>query len=145
MKNQIRLDKNQLAAVKHSKGPLLIIAGAGTGKTTVITQRINSLIVKKNVSPSSILALTFTEKAAFEMQERLDVLLPYGYVNLWIHTFHSFCDRILRAEAHTIGLDPNYKLISESESILLLQQNIFDLGKRIQIGMTYIYGIGKSL
>ena len=131
MKNQIRLDKNQLAAVKHSKGPLLIIAGAGTGKTTVITQRINSLIVKKNVSPSSILALTFTEKAAFEMQERLDVLLPYGYVNLWIHTFHSFCDRILRTEAHTIGLDPNYKLISESESILLLQQNIFDLGLKI--------------
>jgi DNA helicase-2/ATP-dependent DNA helicase PcrA len=131
MKGRIRLDKNQLIAVKHDKGPLLIIAGAGTGKTTVITERINNLIVEKNIPPSSLLALTFTEKAAFEMQERVDILLPYGYANLWIHTFHSFCDRILRDEAHTIGLDPNYKLISESESVLLLQQNIFDLGLKL--------------
>jgi len=122
-----KLDKNQLKAIKHGVGPLLIIAGAGTGKTTVITQRIKHLILEKNVLPSQILALTFTEKAAFEMQERVDVLLPYGYINLWINTFHGFCDRILRDEAHAIGLDPNYKLISESESILFLRQHIFDL------------------
>lgn len=126
-----RLDKNQLKAIRHNQGPLLIIAGAGTGKTTVITQRIKYLIFKKNVLPSQILALTFTEKAAFEMQERVDVLLPYGYVNLWINTFHSFCDRVLRDEAHNIGLDPNYKLISESESVLFLRQHIFDLGLKI--------------
>ncbi len=131
MKSELKLDKYQLEAVKHDKGPLLIIAGAGTGKTTVITEKINYLIVKKNIPPSNILALTFTEKAAFEMQERLDILLPFGYTNLWIHTFHSFCDRILRNEAHAIGLDPNYKLISESESILLLQQNIFNLGLKL--------------
>ncbi len=121
------LNKEQLAAVRHGNGPLLIIAGAGTGKTTVVTQRINYLIVEK-IPPPNVLALTFTEKAAYEMQERVDMLLPYGYTNLWIHTFHSFCDRILRDETHSIGLDPNYKLISESESVLLMRQNIFDLG-----------------
>ncbi len=126
-----KLNPKQLEAVKHDKGPLLIIAGAGTGKTTVITERIKYLIVDKNYSPSSVLALTFTDKAAYEMQERIDVLLPYGYTNLWINTFHSFCDRILRDEAHTIGLDPNYKLISESESVLLMRKNIFDLGLKI--------------
>jgi DNA helicase-2/ATP-dependent DNA helicase PcrA len=123
----IRLDKNQIKAIKHGMGPLLIIAGAGTGKTTVITQRIKHLILDKNIPPYQILALTFTEKAAFEMQERVDVLLPYGYVNLWINTFHSFCDRILRDDAHTIGLDPNYKLISQAESVLFLRENIFNL------------------
>ena len=131
MKQDVNLDKNQLKAVKFGSGPLLIIAGAGTGKTTVITQRINHLIVNKDVLSDEILALTFTEKAANQMQERVDILLPYGYTNLWIHTFHSFCDRILRSDAHSIGLDPNYKLISESESILLLRQNIFNLGFNI--------------
>lgn len=117
----------QEQAINHGKGPLLIIAGAGTGKTTVVTQRIKHLIVDKKIEPNRVLALTFTEKAAYEMQERIDVLLPYGYADLWINTFHSFCDRILRNEAHNIGLDPNYRLISESEAVLLLRQNIFDL------------------
>ncbi len=125
------LNKEQKAAVTYGRGPLLIIAGAGTGKTTVVTERIKHLIIDKNVPASSILALTFTEKAAFELQERIDILLPYGYTNLWIHTFHSFCDRILRDDAHTIGLDSNYKLISESEAVLLLRQNIFYLGLKI--------------
>ncbi|HYM65540.1 MAG TPA: UvrD-helicase domain-containing protein [Candidatus Sulfotelmatobacter sp.] len=131
MKTSLKLDKFQKLAINHAKGPLLIIAGAGTGKTTVITERIRNLIIKKRVNPSKILALTFTDKASFEMQERVDVLLPYGYTNLWIQTFHSFCERILRDEAHNIGLDPNYKLISEAESVLLLRQNIFDLGLNI--------------
>ena len=123
-----KLEKEQLEAIKHGEGPLLVIAGAGTGKTTVITERIKYLALEKNIPLSSILALTFTEKAAFEMQERVDVLLPYGYTNLWIHTFHSFCDRILRDEAHAIGLDPNYKLLSESEAVLLVRKNIFEMG-----------------
>src|SRR4030042_1845057 len=113
MSDEKILNKKQAEAITHGNGPLLIIAGAGTGKTTVITERLRHLIVDKNYPPSSILALTFTDKAAYEMQKRIDVLLPYGYTNLWIHTFHSFCDRILRDEAHDIGLDPNYKLISE--------------------------------
>ena len=121
-------NKEQLSAVQHGKGPLLIIAGAGTGKTTVITERIKYLILEKNIEPQSIVALTFTEKAAAEMQERVDIALPYGYSQLWISTFHSFCENILRDEAHRIGLDPNFKLLSESESVLLLRQNIFELG-----------------
>src|SRR3990167_11301483 len=100
------LNSEQISAIKHGRGPLLIIAGAGTGKTTVITERIKYLILDKKILPQNMLALTFTEKAAYEMQERVDVLLPYGYTSLWIHTFHSFCDRILRDEAHAIGLDP---------------------------------------
>ncbi len=131
MSNSHALNPQQLNAITYGKGPLLIIAGAGTGKTTVITERIKFLLVDQNIEPSSVLALTFTDKAAYEMQERLDILLPYGYTNLWIHTFHSFCDRILRDEAHSIGLDTGYKLISQSESLLLLKKNVFDLGLKI--------------
>ncbi len=125
MKNKIKLDKQQLQAVIHGNGPLLIIAGAGTGKTTVITERIKHLIINENVHPSEILALTFTEKAAAEMEERVDLAMPYGYNQMWISTFHAFCDRILRQEAIHIGLNPGYKLLSEAESTLLLKQNIF--------------------
>ena len=115
------LNPQQKKAIEYKNGPLLIIAGAGTGKTTVVTERIKHLIVDRDIAPQNILALTFTEKAAFEMQERVDMLLPYGYTNLWIETFHSFADRILRDESHTIGLDPGYKLISESEAILFIR------------------------
>lgn len=131
MKIRKNLDANQTKAVNFGKGPLLIIAGAGTGKTTVITERIKHLIIDEKVPSSDILALTFTEKAAFEMQERIDVLLPYGFTNLWIHTFHSFCDKILRDEGYAIGLDPNYKLITEAESIFLLKRHLFDLSLSI--------------
>jgi len=93
------LNQDQVSAITYGNGPLLIIAGAGTGKTTVITQRIKHLIIDKKIPTSQILALTFTDKAAYEMQERVDILLPYGYTDLWIHTFHSFCDRILKTEA----------------------------------------------
>ncbi len=128
MTDKKNLNSQQAEAIKHLDGPLLIIAGAGTGKTTVITERIKYLILKKNTLPSQILALTFTDKAAKEMEERVDISMPYGYTQMWISTFHAFCDRILRDEAHTIGLDPSYQLISESESILLLRKNIFNIG-----------------
>lgn len=119
------LNEQQLAAVEHGDGPLLIIAGAGTGKTTVITERVKHLILKKDVHPSNILALTFTEKASREMEERIDITMPYGYTQMWVATFHAFCDRILRNEAIHIGLNPNYKLMSESETILFLRQHLF--------------------
>ena len=122
------LNAQQKKAVEYGTGPLLIIAGAGTGKTTVITERIKYLILKKNIIPKNILALTFTEKAASEMQERVDVALPYGYADMWIHTFHAFCDRILKENAHYLGLDLGYKLLSQSESLYFLQTHIFDLG-----------------
>jgi len=81
------LNPEQSAAVKHADGPLMIVAGAGTGKTTVITRRIGWLIEQGLAKPDEILALTFTDKAAGEMEERVDKLLPYGYVDLWIFTF----------------------------------------------------------
>ena len=125
--SNLKLNNEQIDAVKFGKGPLLIIAGAGTGKTTVVTERIKYLILGKHAKPSEILALTFTEKAAREMEERVDIGLPYGYTQMWIMTFHSFCDRILRREALHIGLDPRYKLITEAESIQLLRKNLFKL------------------
>jgi DNA helicase-2/ATP-dependent DNA helicase PcrA len=98
-----QLNAEQLKAVEHGKGPLMIIAGAGTGKTTVITERVKYLIAKEFAKPQEILALTFTEKAAREMEERVDKAMPYGVTQMWISTFHSFCDRILRSEAIHIG------------------------------------------
>ena len=121
-----RLNKEQLEAVKHKKGPLLIIAGAGTGKTTVISERIKYLIKKELAKPSEILALTFTGKAAREMEERVDIAMPYGYTQMWISTFHSFCDRLLRDEALHIGLDPKYKLMAQAEIIQFIRSHLFD-------------------
>ncbi len=127
MKDSLRLNPEQRQAVRHGDGPLLIIAGAGTGKTTVITQRITHLILEKQVLPSEILALTFTEKAAREMEERVDIALPYGYTQLWISTFHAFCDRILRDEVVHIGLNPGFRLMTEAEAMLFLRKNLFQL------------------
>ena len=94
-----KLNEEQKEAVLHNKGPLLIVAGAGTGKTTVITQRIVNLVDKGLAKPDEILAVTFTEKAAFEMEERVDKLLDFGYMDLWISTFHAFCEKVLRENA----------------------------------------------
>jgi len=121
------LNSEQRTAVTHGDGPLLIIAGAGTGKTTVVTKRIEHLILERGIDPNNILALTFTEKAASEMETRVDEILPYGYTSLWIETFHAFCDRVLRAEAIHIGLNPGYRLMTETESLMFLRKNIFKL------------------
>ena len=121
-----KLNKEQLEAIKHKEGPLLIIAGAGTGKTTVITERIKYLIFSKLAKPQEVLALTFTDKAAKEMEERVDIAMPYGYTQMWISTFHSFCDRTLRQEALNIGLDPRYKLMTQSESIQFIRDHFFE-------------------
>lgn len=119
------LNKEQKEAVRINDSPLLIIAGAGTGKTLVIVEKIKYLIKKKLAQPEEILALTFTEKAANEMEERVDQALPYGYFQFWISTFHSFADQILREEGIHIGLNPNYQLMSESESLLFFKKNLF--------------------
>ncbi|KKR78893.1 MAG: hypothetical protein UU25_C0028G0005 [Microgenomates group bacterium GW2011_GWB1_40_9] len=120
------LNKEQTKAVRFGNGPLLIIAGAGTGKTTVITERIKYLILSKKANPQEILALTFTEKASREMEERIDLAMPYGTTQMWISTFHAFCDRILRSESLAIGLDPNYKLMGEAETIQFFKDHLFD-------------------
>ena len=119
------LNKEQLQAVKYNNGPLLIIAGAGTGKTSVIVEKIKYLVKKKLAKPEQILALTFTEKAASEMEERVDKAMPYGYFQMNVSTFHAFADQILKENGFQIGLSPSYQLMTEAETIILLKQNIF--------------------
>lgn len=114
----------QQRAIQHGDGPQLIVAGAGTGKTRVITARIAYLITEKNLNVDQILALTFTDKAAEEMEERVDQMLPYGYVDLWISTFHSFCDKVLRRHGLDIGLPDSYKLVNETEAWLMIRRNL---------------------
>jgi len=118
-----RLNKEQKEAVTHNGGPLLIVAGAGTGKTTVITQRIVNLIENNLAKPEEILAVTFTDKAAEEMEERVDKLLPYGYVDLWVSTFHSFCERVLRDCALDIGLPSDFKILDGTSGWILVYKN----------------------
>ncbi len=117
------LNTEQLAAVTFGDGPLLIVAGAGTGKTTAITRRI-AYLVSKGIKPSEILALTFTEKASTEMEERVDVLLPYGYNDLWVSTFHAFCERILRQHAIDIGIPNDFRLLDTTQQKILIRRNL---------------------
>ncbi|MCL5666712.1 MAG: ATP-dependent helicase [Patescibacteria group bacterium] len=118
------LNKEQTEAVTHTKGPLLIVAGAGTGKTTVITRKIAYLIEQGLAKPDEILALTFTEKAAGEMRERADILLPLGYYDMWISTFHSFCQRILDQHGLDIGLPGDFKILTETQQWILIHNNL---------------------
>lgn len=120
----IQLNKQQRQAIEFNEGPFLIVAGAGTGKTTVITKRLAWLIAEGKARSDEILALTFTEKAAGEMEERADRLLPYGYLDLWISTFHSFAERILKDNALEIGLSNDFKLLNEFEQWILIRQNL---------------------
>ncbi|MBI4458005.1 UvrD-helicase domain-containing protein, partial [Candidatus Uhrbacteria bacterium] len=117
------LNDEQRRAVTHDRGPLLIVAGAGTGKTTVITKRIAWLIATGRAKPEEILALTFTDKAAGEMTERVDRLLPLGYTDLWISTFHAFCQRLLQAHGLDIGLPDDFRLLNQTDAYLLLRKN----------------------
>ncbi len=117
----------QRAAIEHVYGPELIIAGAGTGKTNVITKKIAWLLVKEFAKPEEILALTFTEKAAREMEERVDRLLPLGYVDVTIATFHAFCERILARHGIDMGLAGNTRVITEIEAWLLLRKHLSEL------------------
>ncbi len=121
------LNPRQREAVTHADGPLLVVAGVGTGKTRVITRRIAWLIAEKKVQPAEILALTFTEKAAAEMEERVDRLVPYGYVEAQIGTFHSFCDRVVRENALLLGLSPDYRILTEAEQAIFLKEHLFEL------------------
>ncbi len=126
-KTTFELNENQSKTVLHKTGPLLVVAGAGTGKTRVITERIKNLVTNENVNSKEILALTFTEKAAAEMLNRLSDVMPLGYEEPWVCTFHSFADRLLRSEGIEIGLDPGYKILSGPDQWILLRRNIFKL------------------
>lgn len=117
----------QREAITHENGPMLVIAGAGTGKTAVITNRISWLIQEKGVRPDNILALTFTEKTSREMEERVDKILPIGLSQVRIATFHGFCERILRDFALEIGLDPSFKILTVPEQWLMIRRHLFEL------------------
>ncbi|PIR03391.1 MAG: hypothetical protein COV60_00570 [Candidatus Magasanikbacteria bacterium CG11_big_fil_rev_8_21_14_0_20_43_7] len=120
------LNSAQQQAVDYSDGPLLIVAGAGTGKTTVVTQKIANLIEDGKATPEQILALTFTEKAATEMQERVDELVSLGYAEMQISTFHSFCQLILEKYGLEIGLPDRFKLFTETDAWLLMKKHLYD-------------------
>jgi len=120
------LSPKQQEAVEHGEGPLLIIAGAGTGKTLVITRRIAHLISTKKAKPHEILALTFTEKAAKEMEERVDQLVPYGYTGVTLSTFHAFGDRILREHGLRLGLTPDFRVLSRPEQVIFFRKHLFE-------------------
>ncbi|MFH1826123.1 MAG: ATP-dependent DNA helicase [bacterium] len=121
------LNSEQRRAVTHDKGPVLVIAGAGTGKTTVLIRRIAHLIAAKKAKPGEILALTFTDKAAEEMESRVDVLVPYGYIDVSISTFHAFGDRVLRDYAIDLGLRSDYRVLSLPEQLVFLREHLFEL------------------
>lgn len=125
--SQFNLNNRQKEAVEFQNGDLLIIAGAGTGKTQVLTKRILYLIDSELAKPSEILALTYTEKAAQEMLDRVDINLNYGYEQPLISTFHSFCDKILREDGYNIGIDSGYSLMSKSDEYIFLRKYFDEL------------------
>jgi DNA helicase-2/ATP-dependent DNA helicase PcrA len=120
------LNPEQRRAVTHGEGPLLVVAGAGTGKTQVITRRIAWLIATKRAKPSEILALTFTDQAADEMQVRVDQLVPYGHNDAAIATFQAFGDRLIRVFAFELGLPPDVRVLSRPETVVFLREHLFD-------------------
>lgn len=124
------LNEIQKEAVAHTEGPMLILAGAGSGKTRVLTHRIAYLILEKKISPERILAVTFTNKAANEMKERLKNLLAGSEINFrlpWLGTFHSICVRILRREAAKIGYSPDYTIYDTNDQKQLIKHIINEL------------------
>ena len=122
------LNDEQRAAVTHGEGALLIVAGAGTGKTAVITRRIAWLIATKRARPEEILALTFTDKAAAEMETRVDMLVPYGMVGATIATFHAFGDRLVRDHAIELAITSQLKVGTRADMLVFLRERVFELG-----------------
>ena len=115
------LNEQQKEAVFHTEGPLLILAGAGSGKTRVLTHRIAYLIEERGVNPWNILAITFTNKAAGEMRERVDRLVGFGAESIWVSTFHSTCVRILRRYIDRIGFDTNFTIYDSDDQKSLMR------------------------
>ena len=114
------LNTQQLAAVKHEGSPLLVVAGAGSGKTRVLTRRIAYLLAGRNVAPYEVLAITFTNKAAGEMKERVAQLVGDRAKMMWVSTFHSACVRILRKEASLLGYTNSFTIYDQSDSLRLI-------------------------
>ena len=123
------LNEQQKQGVFTTDGPVLILAGAGSGKTRVLTHRTAYLIEEKGVNPYHIMAITFTNKAAGEMRERIDNLVGYGSESIWVSTFHSTCVRILRRHIDRIGFDTNFTIYDADDSKTVMK----DICKRLNI------------
>ncbi|MCF6465411.1 UvrD-helicase domain-containing protein [Clostridium sp. Cult2] len=121
------LNERQKEAVLHTEGPLLILAGAGSGKTKVLTHRIAYLIEEKGIFPGNILAITFTNKAANEMKERVDYLLDGNMDDIWMGTFHSVCVRMLRWNIDKIGYDRSFSIYDRDDQITVMKECIKEL------------------
>ena len=121
------LNEEQYKAVINTEGPCLIIAGAGSGKTKVLTHKIAYLIEEKQVKPWNILAITFTNKAANEMKERIEKLVKDNAVDIWMGTFHSICVRILRKFIDRIGFDSSFIIFDTGDQRALIKSCIKDL------------------
>ena len=121
------LNPAQREAVECTRGPLLVLAGAGSGKTRVLTYRIAHMIADEGVRPWQVLAITFTNKAAAEMRERLGALLPYGTRGMWVCTFHAMCVRILREDGELVGYRPNFTIYDDDDSRRLVKAIMSDL------------------
>ena len=121
------LNPAQREAAECTRGPLLVLAGAGSGKTRVLTYRIAHMIADEGVRPWQVLAITFTNKAAAEMRERLDALLPYGTRGMWVCTFHAMCVRMLREDPELVGYRPNFTIYDDDDSRRLVKSIMADL------------------
>src|SRR5690554_3932240 len=116
------LNDKQREAVLHTDGPLLILAGAGSGKTRVVTHKIAYLIEKKGIFPGNILAITFTNKAANEMKERVSKILSNPVDHMWMGTFHSICVRILRRDIDKIGYSRSFTIYDRDDQVTLIRE-----------------------
>ena len=117
-----RLNAEQRAAVETVDGPLLVLAGAGTGKTRVLTTRFAHILLTGRAAPGQVLAVTFTNKAAREMRERVGAILGRPVEGLWLGTFHALCARMLRRHAELVGLTPNFTILDTDDQLRLLKQ-----------------------
>lgn len=139
------LNDKQKEAVLHKNGPLLVLAGAGSGKTRVLTTSIANLIKNEGVDPRNILAITFTNKAANEMKDRIASLLGMDVGHLWIGTFHSICARILRMNIEKIGYSSNFTIYDTNDQRTLIKEIINDLGYKDEISPRDAQNIISSL
>ena len=123
------LNQTQLDAVEHTQGPLLILAGAGSGKTRVLTHRVAYLIDQGLAAPEEVLAITFTNKAAREMKDRVALLVGPDSRRMWVSTFHAFCARILRVHAEKLGYKREFSIYDGADQVRLVKRCIVELGK----------------
>src|SRR5262245_57015939 len=128
------LNPEQREAVLHISGPLLILAGAGSGKTRVITSRAAYLVGDHHAQPHEVLAVTFTNKAAEEMRARVEALLGADCSRMWLSTFHSMCARLLRREAPAIGISRDFVIYDSSDQLTVVKQGL----KALHIDDTFV-------